>query len=424
MQPKKNLSHPVASWMHFLLLFIMVGYLSRPFLAFSQGGEPVATLGNVLGKVQVIRGTQVLEAKKGLSVLASDKLETQAKSAVKIQFLDGGSIVAFEGTTLTIQEYKVQKESGGSGESTVKSSMDLAKGKIRFFIKPNQAGKNDVKFKTSSAVMGIRGTSGAIAVEGGKTTAGLFTGKAEFVNPAGAKVGIIANQQVSVSATDKMIKVEPLSTNLKNLDTQSKQVDPSVGQDSGNKQEGNKSPEKKEEKPSENNNKSDSKEGPKSKENDPKSAPSSEPKTDPKADPKSDPKSTGSTSPSSAPKTVEPEPVPVKVDKKVVFGADGKQSLVIKSDDLNSVLKNQLKDSAAPVLPPAAVSVEPANIINATREIEKVTSTTNEVKELVEDVSETTKAIDKAVTDTKESAPIPLPKTKNIEIVIELPKAP
>lgn len=185
------------------LLTVAVTFLMI-LLAFGAGSalaatEAIGTLGAIVGKAVIKRGNEAIPAKKGMEIFETDRLQTEARTVVKISFTDGSSFMAFQDSELSISEYKVK--AGGGDSMTVKSALDIAKGKVRFFVKPQPKGSVDVKFKTANAVMGIRGTSGLIdASQPGKTQLVLLTGKVEVSNPRvpGARVMVRPNEMTVV----------------------------------------------------------------------------------------------------------------------------------------------------------------------------------------------------------------------------------
>ncbi|APJ03963.1 hypothetical protein AXG55_08605 [Silvanigrella aquatica] len=133
--------------------------------AFAQSSEGIATLSNIIGKVDVVRSGKTITAEKGFVLLETDELITYDKTAAKIVFNDGSNLMAFQNARVKVVEYKIKAKSENTND--VKSAIDVIKGKVRFFVKPQddsdaEAGKTDAKFKTSNSVMGIRGTSGFI----------------------------------------------------------------------------------------------------------------------------------------------------------------------------------------------------------------------------------------------------------------------
>ena len=202
--------------------------LLNPSDLYSQEREKsVGNVANVVGKAEVIRNGTAIPLKKGTEIFATDTLITKEKTAIKIQFLDGGTFTAFENASVKISEYKVTTD---KDKVTLKSVFDVAKGKVRFFVKPQAQGKNDATYKTSNAVMGIRGTSGFIdASQPDKTQLIVLTGKVEVSNPALPRVPPVLvkpNEITSVAKSVPPTLPKPVSPALlNNLNSESARVD-------------------------------------------------------------------------------------------------------------------------------------------------------------------------------------------------------
>ncbi|KAB8037700.1 hypothetical protein GCL60_11030 [Silvanigrella paludirubra] len=167
-----------------ILIFILTSF--NILKAFSQE-EEVGKIDNIIGKAEVFKGKETVELKKGDLVHPSDTIRTKENALVKIIFFDGADIILYENSELNIKEYKVDLE---SDQKSLKSIFENIKGKIRFFVKPDKNINNDVKYKTSNAVMGVRGTGGFIVAPENATETQLVvtTGKVELSNPSTPEV--------------------------------------------------------------------------------------------------------------------------------------------------------------------------------------------------------------------------------------------
>ena len=347
--------------------------------------KPIGSLGSIIGKAQVLRGDKTLPATKGMKVFPSDSLVTSDKTAVKIQFDDGGTFMAFENAKVKIEEYKFQ--AGGEGAGTLKSAFEIAKGKVRFFVKPQPKGKVDTKYKTANAVMGIRGTSGFIdASKPGQTQLVVLTGKVEVSNPANPsqKVLVPPNQMTEVTGSAGVPtppKPAPAAL-MSSLNSEANKVDPkgNGGESQPQKSDDKKSEEKKDDKKddkksddkksddkksddkkSDDNKKpeegkkpddkksDDSKSGPSDskKSDDGKGAPADSKKPD---DNKGGPASTQGANDSGSAKPAPgganggsetaasgKESAPVQVERKAVYSPDGSSTISVKDDKLNNL---------------------------------------------------------------------------------------
>ena len=192
--------------------------------------DAIGNLGSIIGKATILRNGKPLPAQKGMAIFASDELQTGARTAIKINFNDGGNFMAFEDSKVKIAEYKFKAEGSAS---SVKSAFEIAKGKVRFFVKPEPGRKNDAKYATSNAVMGIRGTSGFIdASKPGSTQLVVLTGKVQVENPKfpGQSVLVPPNQMTSVASASAPTPPRAAPPQMiRSLNTQAKQVDPNTG---------------------------------------------------------------------------------------------------------------------------------------------------------------------------------------------------
>ena len=214
-----------ARWMIFALI---IG-IAWPLAALAQGAA-IGTLGSIIGKAVIVREGKSIPGKKGMEIFATDELQTEQRTAVKINFTDGGNFMAFEDSKVKISEYKFK---AAGDKSSLKSAFDVAKGKVRFFVKPQPGRTNETNFKTSNAVMGIRGTSGFIdASNPNNTQLVVLTGKVEVSNPKfpGKTVTVPPNQMTSVAAGKAPTppKVAPPAL-VAGLNANAEKVDPNVG---------------------------------------------------------------------------------------------------------------------------------------------------------------------------------------------------
>lgn len=164
-----------------IILYIILSFTIYSNISYAAEDE-VGKIENVIGIAHYIQGKDPVPLKRGDSIHPSDIIKTGENTIVKIQFFDGANIILYEKSEIKIKEYTVNLE---SDRKNLKSVFEDIKGKIRFFVKPDKDVKNDVKYKTNNAVMGIRGTGGFIVVpEAGETQLVVTTGKVELSNPA------------------------------------------------------------------------------------------------------------------------------------------------------------------------------------------------------------------------------------------------
>lgn len=410
--------------------------------------EAVGKVGALIGEAHIIRGGQKLPAKKGLEVFSTDSLQTAPKAVVKIQFTDGGSVMAFENSTMTIEQYDVKRQ---GDKITLKSAIDIAKGKVRFFVKPGPNRSNDASFKSKNAVMGIRGTSGFIQTSGGKTQLVVMTGKVEFKNPANPSAAVLvqANQVSEVMGSGAPTK--PAAASPQFIRILSANGDSTVAPGGEDEQGGEASQDDKqksddEKKTEDEQKKQDEKkkEGDGSKQGDNK-------KQDDAPKGKGEGKQGGSAAPGgereqgrvepnkgTSPGNGESPPVPVK--KVVVFGQDGSAAVSVGDASTSSFAVPlgqvpmtgasepsgaQTAATSGPVpTPVSAVQVTGAD--GAMQQVQLATSESQKVQEqiqqtVVESLQEATSAIE-AAKEVAAPVPTPPPTSKTVRVRVVLPK--
>jgi hypothetical protein len=148
--------------------------------AFSAGGV-IGRVAAFSGPVFVQKVSGRVDASKGLDLTESDQLETGAGGIVQVKFNDGTSFTVYENSSVKIDKYRAASR---AARGATESAFDVFQGKLRFFVKPTKDKKNETQFRSQSAVMGIRGTSGLIGVNpSGETELVVFTGLVEVSNP-------------------------------------------------------------------------------------------------------------------------------------------------------------------------------------------------------------------------------------------------
>ncbi len=200
----------------------------------------MGTLGSIIGKAHILRQGKKIPAKRGMPIYPSDSLVTAKKTAVKIKFSDGGTFMAFENSAVKISEYNVKRT---GKKLSLKSAFDIAKGKVRFFVKPGKNRVNKATYRTKNAVMGIRGTSGYIdATKPGKTQLIVTTGRVEIANPVNPAqtVMVPANHMSDIEGAAPPKAAQPAPPSLiQNLNRQSRSADQAGSQgDSGSNHPG------------------------------------------------------------------------------------------------------------------------------------------------------------------------------------------
>lgn len=142
-------------------------------------GEAAGRVSAVSGQVEIVHNGGKTRVVVGREIQETDKLETGPGGVVQIRFTDGSSFTLYEKSLVLIDQYR----KGNNGKSTIDSAIDITYGKLRFFVNPAGPQKKNAKFKTKTAVMGIRGTSGVIdASPSGQIQLVVLTGKVQVFN--------------------------------------------------------------------------------------------------------------------------------------------------------------------------------------------------------------------------------------------------
>jgi FecR protein len=301
----------------------------------------IGSIGSLLGKATIVREGKSIPATKGMPIFASDSLNTEANAAVKLVFDDGGTFMAFEKASVKISEYSLKKE---GGVTNLKSAFDIAKGKVRFFVKPDPNKKVDAKYKTSNAVMGIRGTSGFIdATNPNKTQLVVITGKVEVVNPKFPNKSVFVTPNLMTEVGGKtpptVPKLAPANL-VKNLNAEAVKTDANPNSFESKEEPANNGQpgEKKsiDEKPSQ--------EKP-SQDKPSQDKPVEEKKESGAAEPSRQPEEKQGAEKPVAEKSGGEKPQgdkqEIKSTKKAVFNPNGEQTLSVKDENLNNLQKEQ-----------------------------------------------------------------------------------
>lgn len=118
-------------------------------------------------------GTQE-KAKIGVKLSEKDKVITNKKSKVDIQF-SNGEIIRLDSNSYLYLDYVYRKLGGYDTKETNNSELALISGKL--FAKVNKMNKNDsFTIKTPTSIAGVRGTSFIVATSGKKDTVKVLDG--------------------------------------------------------------------------------------------------------------------------------------------------------------------------------------------------------------------------------------------------------
>ncbi len=239
-----NRRHADFKLLRFILESLCLAIFVFHFSSYAQTPEGIGALSNLIGKVDILRSGKTLTGEKGFVLLETDEIVTYDKTAVKIIFNDGSNLMAFQNAKVKVAEYKIKAK--GNDANDVKSAIDVVKGKVRFFVKPQEetdsGAKTDAKFKTSNSVMGIRGTSGFIdASVPGNTQIIVTTGTVQVTSIADPSKSVLVpankfTEVVGKKAPTLPKAIPPIILNKLNSDASA--VDPNYKKDEGASKKG------------------------------------------------------------------------------------------------------------------------------------------------------------------------------------------
>ncbi len=184
------------------------------------------------GPVMIQRAGGNLAATKGMPLSSSDALQTGAGGVVQVKFNDGSSFTLYENSNIRIDKYRAtSKVARGVSET----AFDILQGKLKFFVNPRKEKKNETQFRSKTALMGIRGTSGIIDVaSSGETQLVVLTGLVEVKNPKFPNMSIAVAPNFSTRVNPGAAPQPPRPVSPENLKT----LLPSVSSDAGFTEDG------------------------------------------------------------------------------------------------------------------------------------------------------------------------------------------
>lgn len=205
-----------------------VAFAFLSFFIFSTAHAAENSIGifmTVKGDVRVARGAEKSAAKTGQSVFEGDVITASADSRAKIAMKDRNIISVSPNTVFKIQGYKADA-------SARNVELRLKTGKIRSEVNvPYDGEKNKFEIKTSSAVIGVRGTdfisshnmktnvTEVVTLHGKVWLSSVGKGAAPTVLSMGQMSSVMKN---STPSSPQEIKVEQLNEIKKDFDSSSK----------------------------------------------------------------------------------------------------------------------------------------------------------------------------------------------------------
>jgi len=133
-------------------------------------------------------------ATAGAAIVLGETESTGPGSAAKMLFGEGALVSLGQNTT-----FKVSPEAVDQATGRAVSAFELAAGKARVFVSRFWSGRPDVRVKTRSAVVGIKGSEAIVeAFLDGRTTVTLLAGEG-WVEAGGQRRELRAGQRVRIS---------------------------------------------------------------------------------------------------------------------------------------------------------------------------------------------------------------------------------
>ena len=129
----------------------------------ASGSDEVGTIKNLKGSVGIQRGTATVPARIGMGILRNDTLITGANSSLGLLFSDNSTLSLGANSKIHLSEYQfdvADKKASLVGRVRHGTVVYLS----GLIAKMNS---DAVKFKTPTAIAGVKGTKLAISVEGG-----------------------------------------------------------------------------------------------------------------------------------------------------------------------------------------------------------------------------------------------------------------
>jgi hypothetical protein len=189
-------------------LILVVGVLVIPGISGAAAAEVLrGKVTAVAGKAELVFSTGRKPAAVGMEVSESDRIETGVGGAIQVRFADGSSFTVYEKSRVKIDQYREASQN----QKVIDSVIDVLQGKLRFFVNPSSKQKKNAKFKTKSAVMGIRGTSGLIdAVNPNQTQILVLTGRVEVFNPKFPRQPVFVGPNLMTSIPSAAAPAQPV----------------------------------------------------------------------------------------------------------------------------------------------------------------------------------------------------------------------
>lgn len=138
----------------------------------------VGSVAYAIGDVVALRGAgEPFQLTAGQRVLASDTVMTGESGRVRLSMLDGSTIYLGRQSRVRISEYQTRNRSLVSG------LFDMLWGKARFVVARLKAADSSFSVRTSTAVLGVRGTNFIVSLDRPANVAGRERARQLRPNP-------------------------------------------------------------------------------------------------------------------------------------------------------------------------------------------------------------------------------------------------
>jgi hypothetical protein len=134
---------------------IFLSLLIITLLPLDLMAEEVGRFTEVEGQVELYKPkiTKPVPVKPQTGVEGNDRIKTEAQSRAQLTFLDASTITVAPLSDITIESYMYDAKKGEQG-----ALAQLTRGLVQLVVPLEKIAKRDFSVKTSTAIMGIRGT--------------------------------------------------------------------------------------------------------------------------------------------------------------------------------------------------------------------------------------------------------------------------
>lgn len=153
----------------FAMLALCANLLAMPALAGSIG-----VVSEVNGTARLLRGTDVLEAARGVDLQAQDIAETDTNSSLQLDMEDGSVLRLGPVTRLALTEYRLADD-----RALIDAGIDLLTGWLRFAVAKLRRTQASYTISMPTLTVGIRGTEGVVESDARQGSLHLLSGAVE-----------------------------------------------------------------------------------------------------------------------------------------------------------------------------------------------------------------------------------------------------